>query len=94
MLASRFLFGERKDGYTKMIPEGGFSGIAGIIWGVATRTIKGKLKDGRLLEDILRKLKTTAQEEMSFVEESKGNLFCTGPMIVVVYNYGACLFSI
>jgi hypothetical protein len=32
MLVSHFQFGEKKDGLIRRIHEGGFNGIAGIIW--------------------------------------------------------------
>jgi hypothetical protein len=32
MLASRYLFGLKKVGYTKMIQEAGFSGTVGTTW--------------------------------------------------------------
>ena len=45
-LPNRFPFGEKMAGFTKMILEVGFSGIAVITWAGERLTTRGRSKDG------------------------------------------------
>lgn len=47
-----YLFGERKDGYTKTTREAGFSGIAVITWAEESRAkMKGRSSAGKRYRD-------------------------------------------
>jgi hypothetical protein len=85
-LHNRFKCGDRKVGSIRMIPEAGFSGIAGISWGVVMKMTQGRSKDGKPSSVMRSKLPKIAGRGTVLVVLGSVRPSCTGLMIVGKYS--------